>query len=66
MLRISCQEVRQVFRPDLWWLDPKLRVYYDMVKDGVASQGKNYTDSFSKFIYNGVLGFLIEHSTELG
>ena len=55
-----------VVRPELWWLDPKLRVYYDMVKDGIASQGKNYTDSFSKFIYNAVVGFLIEHSTELG
>lgn len=55
-----------VLRPKLLWLDPRLGAYYDMVKDGIASQGKNYTDSFSQFIYNAVVGFLIEHGTELG
>ena len=55
-----------VFRPELWWLDPRLGDYYNMVKDGIAAQGNNYTDSFSRFIYNCVLGFLIEHQDELG
>ncbi len=50
----------------MWWLNPKLGTYYRWVKDGLALQGKDYTDSFSQFIYNAVVGFLMEHGSELG
>jgi len=55
-----------VLRPEVWWLNPKLKSYYDMVKNGLALQGMEYTDSFSQFIYNAVVGYLMEHGSELG
>ena len=53
-------------KPVVWWLDPRLGDYYRWVKDGLAAQGFEYTDTFPQFLYNAVVGYLMEHGGELG
>lgn len=54
------------FKPVVWWLDPRLGTYYEWVKDGLAAQGFEYTDTFPQFLFHACVGFLIEHGSELG